>query len=194
MLTPVSKPERQPRECQQGYSQHFQGVAVVGEQLGLPIAGVGRMHHAFAEAHGDDEVQQQVGSYHEHGDADGFLEAFEKDRAECCQQYECDTDMLASEVLRRQSVLHYMRRGVRRGERDRDQLPCRHEAEEGQHEELAFQNERRSSSIEIDPRPFGLSSATRRYIDKAPKRVRSTISSVATGERTPAASAAMPGM
>ncbi len=59
---------------------------------------------------------------------------------------------------------------------------------------LPFQNESRRSSIEIEPCPCGLSSATRLYIGRAPKRVSSTISSVAMGESAPAASAAMPGM
>jgi hypothetical protein len=53
---------------------------------------------------------------------------------------------------------------------------------------LPFQKERRFSSIAIEPWPLGLSAATRRYIGKAPKRVRSR---VAMGESTPAASAAM---
>jgi hypothetical protein len=59
---------------------------------------------------------------------------------------------------------------------------------------LPFQNESNLSSIEIEPCPWGLSSATRLYIGSAPKRVKSTINRVATGESDPAASAAMPGM
>ena len=50
-----------------------------------------------------------------------------------------------------------------------------------------------SSSIEMLPWPCGLSSATRRYIGSAPKSVSSTRTSVASGERTPAARKAMPG-
>lgn len=131
------EPERQLRERQQGYAQYREGIVVVGEQLGLPISDVGGMRHAFVEPHGnDDEVQQQVGSYHEHRDADGFLETLEKDRAERSQQHEGNEDVLASEELRHQGVLHYVRRGVRRGERDRDQPGGRHETEEDQHEDL----------------------------------------------------------
>jgi hypothetical protein len=59
---------------------------------------------------------------------------------------------------------------------------------------LPFQNESRRSSIEIEPCPYGLSAETTRYIGNIPIRVRRTISIVATGERAPAASAAMPGM
>ena len=58
---------------------------------------------------------------------------------------------------------------------------------------LPFQNGRRSSSIATDPCPCGLSAATRRYIGSIPSSVNATISSVASGERAPAASAAMPG-
>ena len=39
------------------------------------------------------------------------------------------------------------------------------------------------SSIEIEPSPCGLSSATRRYIGSAPNRVNKTRTSVANGER-----------
>ena len=59
---------------------------------------------------------------------------------------------------------------------------------------LPFQNESNLSSIEIEPCPWGLSSATRLYIGSAPNRVKSTMKSVAKGESAPAASAAMPGM
>ena len=59
---------------------------------------------------------------------------------------------------------------------------------------LPLQNESRRSSIEIEPCPLGLSSATRLYIGSAPNRVKSTMKRVATGESAPAASAAMPGM
>ncbi len=50
------------------------------------------------------------------------------------------------------------------------------------------------SSIAIEPCPWGLSSATRRYMGTIPTRVKSTMSTVAMGERAPAASAAMPDM
>jgi hypothetical protein len=59
---------------------------------------------------------------------------------------------------------------------------------------LPGQNESKRSSIAIEPSPWGLSSATRRYMGTMPKRVKSTMSTVAMGERAPAASAAMPGM
>ena len=59
---------------------------------------------------------------------------------------------------------------------------------------LPFQKESNLSSIEIEPCPCGLSSATRLYIGNAPNRVKSTMKRVATGESAPAASAAMPGM
>jgi hypothetical protein len=59
---------------------------------------------------------------------------------------------------------------------------------------LPFQNESNLSSIEIEPCPLGLSSATRLYIGSAPNSVKSTMKSVAMGESAPAASAAMPGM
>jgi hypothetical protein len=51
----------------------------------------------------------------------------------------------------------------------------------------------RRSSIEIEPSPWGLALATRLYIGSAPKRVIKTRTSVAIGESTPAASAAIPG-
>jgi hypothetical protein len=59
---------------------------------------------------------------------------------------------------------------------------------------LPFQNESRLSSMEMEPCPFGLSRATTRYIGSIPNRVSSTMSSVAMGERAPAAAAAMAGM
>ncbi len=49
------------------------------------------------------------------------------------------------------------------------------------------------SSIATEPCPWGLSSATRRYIGSMPSRVRPTISSVAIGETAPAASTAIEG-
>lgn len=49
------------------------------------------------------------------------------------------------------------------------------------------------SSIDSEPSPRGDSSATRRYIGRAPIRVTATSTSVAIGDNAPAASAAMPG-
>ncbi len=49
------------------------------------------------------------------------------------------------------------------------------------------------SSIATDPCPCGDSRATRRYMGSMPNSVSATISSVASGERAPAASAAMAG-
>jgi uncharacterized membrane protein len=56
-----------------------------------------------------------------------------------------------------------------------------------------FQRESRCSSIEIEPSPCGLSSATRLYIGKAPKSVSRTSTKVANGDNAPAARKAMPG-
>ena len=58
---------------------------------------------------------------------------------------------------------------------------------------LPRQNGSRCSSIATEPCPCGLSRATRRYIGSMPSRVSATISSVASGDSAPAASAAMPG-
>ena len=58
---------------------------------------------------------------------------------------------------------------------------------------LPFQRERSFSSIEIEPSPCGLASATRLYIGSAPKSVSKTRTNVANGESTPAARNAMPG-
>ena len=58
---------------------------------------------------------------------------------------------------------------------------------------LPRQNGSRSSSIATEPWPCGLSRATRRYIGSMPSSVSATISSVASGDSAPAASAAMPG-
>ena len=55
------------------------------------------------------------------------------------------------------------------------------------------QNGSSRSSMATEPWPFGLSAATLRYIGSMPSRVRATMSSVASGDTTPAASAAMPG-
>ena len=49
------------------------------------------------------------------------------------------------------------------------------------------------SSIAIDPCPWGLSLATRRYIGSMPSSVRATIRSVAIGETAPAARMAIEG-
>ena len=58
---------------------------------------------------------------------------------------------------------------------------------------LPFQNGSSRSSIATEPCPWGLSTATRRYIGSIPHSVSSTISSVASGDTAPAASAAIPG-
>ena len=55
------------------------------------------------------------------------------------------------------------------------------------------QNGSSFSSIATDPWPCGLSAATRRYIGNMPSRVSATISSVASGDKAPAARTAMPG-
>ncbi|GGM96716.1 hypothetical protein GCM10009721_24320 [Terrabacter tumescens] len=55
------------------------------------------------------------------------------------------------------------------------------------------QYDRRRSSIDRLPSPCGLSTATLRYIGKAAKTVIKTKTNVATGERAPAARAAIPG-
>ena len=52
---------------------------------------------------------------------------------------------------------------------------------------------RAASSIAIEPCPCGLCSATRLYIGRAPKRVRSTMRRVAIGERTPRRARLCPG-
>ena len=49
------------------------------------------------------------------------------------------------------------------------------------------------SSMAMDPSPRGLSPATRRYTGSAPSKVTATRTRVASGEITPAASAAMAG-
>jgi len=49
------------------------------------------------------------------------------------------------------------------------------------------------SSIAMDPSPRWLSLATRRYTGSAPNRVRITSTTVASGDSSPAANAAMPG-
>ena len=58
---------------------------------------------------------------------------------------------------------------------------------------LPPQNDSSRSSMATEPWPCGLSAATRRYTGSMPNRVSSTISRVATGERAPAASAAIAG-
>ena len=58
---------------------------------------------------------------------------------------------------------------------------------------LPFQKGSSRSSIATEPCPYGLSAATRRYIGNMPQSVSSTMSSVASGDTAPAASAAMPG-
>jgi hypothetical protein len=58
---------------------------------------------------------------------------------------------------------------------------------------LPFQKGSRSSSMATEPCPCGLSLATRRYIGSTPSNVNATISSVASGDSAPAASAAMAG-
>ena len=58
---------------------------------------------------------------------------------------------------------------------------------------LPFQNDSSRSSIAIEPSPCGLSAATRRYTGNAPNSVSATSTRVAIGDRTPAATAAMPG-
>ena len=58
---------------------------------------------------------------------------------------------------------------------------------------LPRQNGSRCSSIATDPCPCGDSRATRRYMGSMPNSVSATISSVASGESAPAASAAMAG-
>ena len=68
-------------------------------------------------------------------------------------------------------------------------------AKPSRHSTSALPRQRGSSSSRIWmlPWPCGLSSATRRYIGSAPNRVRSTSTSVASGDSTPAARNAMPG-
>jgi hypothetical protein len=58
---------------------------------------------------------------------------------------------------------------------------------------LPLQNDISRSSMAIEPSPWGLSAATRRYTGSAPRRVRATSTTVAIGEIAPAARAAMPG-
>jgi hypothetical protein len=58
---------------------------------------------------------------------------------------------------------------------------------------LPFQNGSSRPGIAIEPCPYGLSAATRRYIGSIPHSVGSTIISVASGDTAPAASRAMPG-
>lgn len=58
---------------------------------------------------------------------------------------------------------------------------------------LPFQKVSSRSSIAIEPWPCGLSSATLRYTGSAPTRVTTTSTTVASGESSPAARAAIPG-
>ena len=74
--------------------------------------------------------------------------------------------------------------GVGCREGDRDQPAGRHEPQEASTSTLPFQNESNLSSIEIEPCPLGLSSATRLYIGRAPNRVKSTMKRGDGRERT----------
>jgi hypothetical protein len=56
-----------------------------------------------------------------------------------------------------------------------------------------YQKGRRFSSMATEPCPCGLSCATRRYMGSMPSNVSATMSSVASGDSAPAASAAMAG-
>lgn len=58
---------------------------------------------------------------------------------------------------------------------------------------LPRQNGSSRSSIATEPCPCGLSRATLRYMGSMPNSVSATMSSVASGESAPAATAAMPG-
>jgi hypothetical protein len=58
---------------------------------------------------------------------------------------------------------------------------------------LPRQNGSSFSSIATEPCPWGLYFATRRYMGSIPNSVRRTMSSVAMGERAPAASTAIAG-
>ena len=59
---------------------------------------------------------------------------------------------------------------------------------------MPFQKESSRYSIEIEPRPCGLSAATQWFIGLTPKIVKRTMNTVAIGESIPTVSAAMPGM
>jgi hypothetical protein len=58
---------------------------------------------------------------------------------------------------------------------------------------LPPQNDSSRSSIATEPCPCGLSAETHRYTGSMPNRVSRTISKVASGERAPAARAAIAG-
>ena len=78
-------------EEQKCHPHHHQRVAVVCEQLVLPVGdarGV-RYHQVEADAH-DDEVQEQVGTDDDDREVDRLPEALEEDRAQGGYQYERD--------------------------------------------------------------------------------------------------------
>ena len=141
----------------------------------------------------DDRVESEEDRHQRDGDADGLAEAEQEHPAEDEQQHTvmatacpCRTSgkngfsSTWTEASAADSVIVMIHEVATKPSRTRTKT-------------LPRQNGSRSSSIATDPCPCGLSRATRRYIGSMPSSVSATISSVASGDSAPAASAAMPG-
>src|SRR5215210_4952249 len=133
------EPQGELREHDYRQTDHRERATVAGEQRIRPADQVLGIRHALVDPHGHhDEVQQQEGPDHDHGDADGLPEALEENCAQYCHQNEGDEDLVASEVLRHERILCYVRGCVRRREGYGDHKVGRDEAQETQHEDLAL--------------------------------------------------------
>ena len=149
---------------------------------------------ATSADHHDDRVEQQEHRHQRDRDADGLLEPGQEHRAEHQQQPDGEQHLLVGEDV-----------AARTGSRTKCAVASAEDRVIVMIHEVATnpsrvstnnlprQNGSSRSSIATEPCPFGLSSATRRYIGSIPNRVSSTISSVASGDTAPAARAAMPG-
>src|SRR5829696_10398873 len=130
-------PQSQLGENQERDAEHDPQIAVVGEELVLPVGQVLRLGEFLLEPHThDDEVQHQVRPYHDHRDIYGLLKALEEYPAEHCYQQDGEEHNLVPEAFRHERVINDVYRGVRSREGDRDHEVGGDEAEQYEHRQL----------------------------------------------------------
>ena len=132
------QPERELGKEDDRHHRHHRGIAVLREQRRAPVRQHLRMPPDLARRDDqDDGVERQVRDHDHDGQPDRFLKSSEKDGAEEEQQHDRDQPLIA-QPGRRQRVLHQMRRGVGRRQRNRDDEARRGKPQQRQDQRLSL--------------------------------------------------------
>ena len=130
--------QRQSGKDQQRRADQCQRAGVAAAQQREPVAEhlrVGRHQRQALDDHHRREAQ--IDDHDHHRDADGLLEATQKNRPEQGDQDHGDQNLLSPQGAFQKRVLDQVGRGVGGRQRDGDHKSCGDEADQDQHQQLA---------------------------------------------------------